>query len=460
MIALVPSWAHHYDEFWDAIKRRNLWFIKLRYGAVLMLLAFTLTSEFILGFTFSIPQLLALYSITFAILFYNIILHWIRKFLKCNPGQFNPLHFSLLQMVLDLTALGLLVHFTGGIESPLFLLFIFHMIIGSLILPGTVIYTLAVFVILLFNGLIFAEYYHHIPHHAITGLLTYPLFDNFKFIFSFGIIFAFVVIMSVVLANRIANQLYRMEQKLVESFNKLQTAETEKQKYIMGVVHEIKSPLSVVQSYLDIVLQKYLGPLDSKVESRLKRARARSVEAIQLINDVLKISRLRLLDEITVEEIDIFNLISSIIKKHSSIIEQKEIDIKLKEDEAKKYIINGDKLLLEMAFSNLVGNALKYIGDEGKVEVKITEIADEIYVSISDNGIGISQQDMQKIFKDFFRAANIKQKGYEGSGMGLSIVKQIVERHGGKISVESPSNIGNNRNPGSTFNLKFPVNRQ
>ncbi len=178
MISLVPAWAHHYDEFWDAIRRRNLWFIKLRYGAVAMLLFFLLTSEFFLGFTFTRTQIVALFAVNAAILVYNIVLHRVRRYLKCTPGQFNPLHFSLLQMVLDLSALLILVYFTGGIETPLFMLFVFHMIIGSLILPGVVIYPLAFVVVVLFYSMVALEYLGIIPHHAINGMLRFSLYNN------------------------------------------------------------------------------------------------------------------------------------------------------------------------------------------------------------------------------------------------------------------------------------------
>ncbi len=135
MVTLVPPWAHNYTEFWESIRRRNLWFIQMRYWSFLMLSGILLFSYFVLDVKYTDVQLISCFVISIVILLYNMILHRIRKYLKCEPGRFNPLHFSLLQMVLDLIALLLLVHFTGGIESPLYMLFVFHMIIGSLILP-------------------------------------------------------------------------------------------------------------------------------------------------------------------------------------------------------------------------------------------------------------------------------------------------------------------------------------
>ena len=92
MIRLVPYWATQYEAFWDAIRKRNMWFIKLRYGAVLMLTTLILASEFFLGFKFTQTQTLATSIITLSILVYNILLHVGKKHIKSIAGQFNPLH--------------------------------------------------------------------------------------------------------------------------------------------------------------------------------------------------------------------------------------------------------------------------------------------------------------------------------------------------------------------------------
>ena len=459
MISLVPSWANRYVEYWDAIRKRNLWLIKLRYGAVIMLFLFLISSEFILGLKFTRTQNFALVLIDISILFYNLILQYVRKFIKSVPGKFNPLHFSLLQMILDLTALGLIVYFTGTIETPLFMLFVFHMIIGSLILPEVVIYSVAVIVVAFFNILVFGEYYGIIPHQSIQGLLSFPLYNSIKFLIAYDVVFTFVIFISVFLANKIARQLYQIEQELIESIDKLNTAEIEKQKYIIGIVHEIKTPLSAVHSYLDVILKKFLGPLDKQVEERLSRAKVRSGEAIDMINDVLKISKLRLLDEISTEEVELHKIVVATIKKMAANIKAKHIMLNFIDGRTFKGIVKGDKFLLEIAFSNLIGNAVKYVGNNGLIEVALTNKQNEETITISDNGIGIPAQDLEKIFRDFYRASNIKEKSYEGTGLGLSVVKQIIERHNGSISVESPSHISSDNKPGAAFTITLPYSK-
>jgi len=456
MISLIPSYAHHYDEFWKSLRGRNLWFIKLRYGAVAMLLLVLFVSGFIINIKFSPVQHYAILLITFIILGYNIILHYLRRYVVPEPNRFNPIHHSLIQMILDIIALFLLVYFTGSIESPLFLLFVFHMIIGSLILPGVVVYAIAFCIAAVFTSLVLLEQNGILFHHSVAGFLNSPVYANFNYTISFTVFFVFLIFVIVLLTNRIARQLYTNEQQLVETIGKLNKAEEEKQKYIIGVVHELKSPIAAVQSYIDLILQNYLGPLSEKVGQKLKSARERSDEAIEMINDILKISRLRLKGEIITEIIDIKEILCSVLEKQKAGIEKKKLTIKLTDDRQIRTPIKGDKFLLEMAFSNILSNGVKYVNQEGLIVVLMTELNDGIYVNISDNGIGIPLSEKEKIFKDFYRASNIKNKGYEGTGLGLSIVKQIIVRHGGNVSFESPSEIGTEENPGTCFKIFLP----
>lgn len=456
MIRLIPSWASKYEAFWDAIRKRNMWFIRLRYGAVLMLTTLILSSEFFLGFKFTQTQTHAILVITVSILFYNVLLHVVKKHIKSIAEQFNPLHLSIIQMLLDFVALFLLVHFTGGIETPLFMLFVFHMIIGSLILPGSIIYTVATIVVLGFGGIVFSEYYHIIPHYSIQGFLNTHLYDEFNYVVSIFTIFGFTMFISVFLANGIAHQLYRMEQDLVESIDKLNTAEIEKQKYIVGIVHEIKTPLSAVHSYLNLILQKFLGPLNEKVEEKLIRASARSEEAINLINDVIKISRFKLFDQFVREEIQIEEVINELSNKHSFNAETKKIKLVFNDDRKIHTTLIGDKFLLTLAISNLIGNAIKFVDKDGTIEVNVEDDEKDVVISVCDDGIGIPEYEQNKIFKEFFKSSNIRKDEIEGTGIGLSIVKEIIEKHEGKISVESPSKLAGENKPGTCFKVQIP----
>lgn len=453
---LVPEWAHHYDEFWQAIRRRNLWLIKLRYGAVLLLLVFINFVQFVLRFDLSSYQFNALLSLSAVVLLYNIFLHWLRRFLKPQPYGFNPLHLSLLQMLFDLAAVVFLFRFTGGAETPICFISVFHIVIGSLILPGFVIYSIAGLVVLTFSLLIYFEYSSLITHYHISGLADTHLVFQSNYVLLFLMIFSFVIFTSVLIANWIAKQLYKREQQLYQSIDELNAAETQKQKYIVGIIHEIKTPLTAIQSYLDLVLQKFVGPLNEKVEEKLERAKIRTDEAIRLTNNILKISRMKLQDEIIKEEIDIKQVVDSLVANAAELVRQKDISIVVDDHRSRFIKFSGDKFLIEIAISNLISNAIKYVGSEGSIMISIDDNDNGILLKICDNGIGIPQKDRDKIFTQFYRASNITTNSFEGVGLGLSVVKEVVGKHNGTITFESPSSIGSLERPGTCFIVFLP----
>jgi signal transduction histidine kinase len=153
-----------------------------------------------------------------------------------------------------------------------------------------------------------------------------------------------------------ARQLYKREKELVDSMKKINTAEKEKQKYIMGIVHEIKTPIVAVASYIDIILQKFLGPIDEIVEEKLVRAKHRTDEGIQMINDVLNVSKLTLYDQFDEDEVDINEVVSGVLKRRKASAEAHLIKLNLKDIREAKEKFRGDKFLLDIAFSNLIGN--------------------------------------------------------------------------------------------------------
>lgn len=456
MMSMVPDWAREQKEFWETIRRRNLWFIKLRYIVVVMLSAFLFSTTVIFKINYTNTQLVAGVNIIASILFYNAILHRLRKYVLSDVNRFNPLYISLFQMILDLIALLLLVYYTGGIESPLYMQFVFLVIIGSLILPGTLVYTMAAVFILAFVAMTTLEYYQVIAHHSIEGLLNSPLYNNPQFTGAFLFTFAFMTFVSVYLANGMARQLYKREKDLVDSMKKINVAEKEKQKYIMGIVHEIKTPIVAVASYIDIILQKFLGPIDETVEEKLVRAKNRTDEGIQMINDVINVSKLTLYDQYDEEEIDIYDVVSGVIKRRSASADAHLMKLNLIDARAKKEIIKGDKFLLDIAISNLIGNSIKYGVDGGKVEMTIKSNNDNLIIEVCDDGVGIPENELPKIFKDFYRAVNVKKIVTEGSGLGLSVVKRIVERHGGSVKAESPSRMATKDHPGTCFTIRIP----
>lgn len=455
MIKLVPDWIDTNEEFWLSLKRRNLFFIKLRFVAIAMLIAFDYFYEMIIDIEFTEFQHDAIGLITLLLFIYNLSLFSIRKRIKNIRGRFNPLHLSLVQIIVDLSMLTLLIIFTGGIESPLYLFYIFHLIIGSFILPGVVIYTIASATIIAMAAITYFQYFAIIPHYCLKGIYKTELYNNPEYIITTLIFFSLTTMVTVYLTNRIANQLYLKEKKLYEALKEINDSELKKQKYIMGVVHEIKSPIAATKSIVSLIIDGFLGEVSPKIKEKLNRAIIRTTESLDMINNILRISRLRLLDDKTSEDVDISELIEEIIDLTKERVDEKNIELE-KTLKNKSRILKGDKVLLKLAFSNLIGNAIKYTPKNGIVLI-ICEFKNEyLTISIHDNGIGIPANEINRIFDNYFRAKNTNEKNQEGAGVGLSLVQEIVKQHRGTIKVESPSVIGTIKRPGTCFTVQLP----
>jgi signal transduction histidine kinase len=457
MLNLIPKHTYDYQQLWALIRKRNKWLIDLRYAAFFFLLSFLIISRYVLKLGYTDSQFEILTGIAGSILIYNIALYFVSNssLVSDSPEGLNPITLSLIQIQVDMLSLALIVYYTGGIESPFYIFYIFHMIIGSMILPGYIIYTIAAVVVVSFYCLSFAEYAGAIEHLSIAGLYSTPIYNNFDNVLIFASAFGIMMMVSVFLANSITSALYRREQDLKVTLDKLNNAEKIKQKYIMGVVHEIKTPIAAVQSYLDLILQKYTGPVPEKIEDKLAKARNRSEEAIEIINDILYISRLKLLDEIEKKKIDIFEILSNIAAKRKVLAKSKNITLTLSDERESKPEILGDTNLLDLAFSNLVGNSIKYTNNGGRVEIIIRNADEHTEIEVRDNGIGIPEDEHAKIFSEFYRATNVKHKIADGTGTGLSVVKQIIEQHDGKISFTSPSRLADSSGQGTSFVVKL-----
>ncbi len=455
MFKIIPDWCKHFDEFWASIRKRNLFFIRLRYLAVIALTLFGITADKIFSLKLSQTQSVAIFIIAAFLLVYNVAIHKFRNGIKSDAAEFNPVHLSILQMTIDLIILTLTVYFTGGIESPFLPFYIFHMIIGSLVLPSCIVYFSAVLVSLSVTAIALAEYGGSLRHYCLYGLFNAELYNHLPYVTITLATFYVTLFFSVFIANKIARQLYLQEEHLLKALNELRTSNERKQKYIMGVMHEIKSPIAASQSLADLISGGYLGEVPEKIKEKIERIKLRNNEAIEMINDILRISRIHLLEESELEEIDALELLEKEKEKVSAQATAKNISIKLVPPKGKPRKIKGDARVMSLALSNIFGNAIKYTPNGGKIEALTIFKQNYLEIRICDTGKGIPKEELEKVFTPFYRLKRDKGKT-EGSGLGLALVKEIINQHNGEILLESPSHLGNEENPGTCCLLRLP----
>ena len=197
--------------------------------------------------------------------------------------------------------------------------------------------------------------------------------------------------------------------------------------------HELKSPLAAVESYHQVILDGYAGEVTEKQKNMLLRSSERITALLNLIDNILDISRVES-GELKVEMLSLLDVANSSLENVRPLAEQKQIKLNVHLPE-RLPDINGTAVRLEQVFTNLLGNAVKFTDEGGTITLEMKEEADHIVTVVMDTGIGISAEELPRIFDDFFRGIRVTA---EGAGLGLAISKKIVEAHKGKMWVESP----------------------
>ncbi|HXB09662.1 MAG TPA: ATP-binding protein [Puia sp.] len=236
--------------------------------------------------------------------------------------------------------------------------------------------------------------------------------------------------------RRYETQLQRLNADLAKRAAELSASNAELERFAYIASHDLQEPLRMVSSFLQLLQKKYGGQLDSKADQYIHYAVDGAERMKALIMDLLEYSRVGTGKE-GFTGVDI----AVVIKEVGDIFREKIIAARARVDIGEMPVVAGDKVQLTQLFQNLISNALKYHSDTPPV-IRIRADEEPLHwrFSVEDNGIGIDSQFFDKIFIIFQRLHN--KTDYTGTGIGLAICKKIVERHGGRIWVESKQDHG------------------
>jgi two-component system phosphate regulon sensor histidine kinase PhoR len=234
------------------------------------------------------------------------------------------------------------------------------------------------------------------------------------------------------------------------TYQALEMVDRAKSEFVRMVTHELRSPLSAVQSMLRILEQGYVGPMTSKQQDLIQRSQRRVSFLLALVKDLLELAAGKM-EQLQAEKTEVVlnEIIAKVMELMRAGIEEKGLEVTV-EIAKEPLVLVGIEDGLERVFMNLVSNAVKYTPPGGSVGVRAWTENDEIRVEVSDTGIGIPKEALPRIFAEFYRAKNAKAIEMEGTGLGLAIARDVVEQHGGQISVKSA--VGE----GTTFHVILP----
>lgn len=226
-----------------------------------------------------------------------------------------------------------------------------------------------------------------------------------------------------------------------------------KNQFVSMVAHELKTPIAAVLGYIKIILDENISVSFEQQQDFLERSHIRLQSLLDLVNDLLDISRIELKSvQREIKEINIKEIIASVIEFLEFEFKKKGISVNV-EVEDNLPGISADYSEISRVITNLLSNAIKYNKDNGSVSIYVFTKGNYLVVGIKDTGIGIKEEDKVKLFNEFFRIKNKSTRGISGTGLGLSLVKRIVESYHGKIELESEYENG------STFTIYLPINK-
>jgi signal transduction histidine kinase len=237
---------------------------------------------------------------------------------------------------------------------------------------------------------------------------------------------------------------------ILQDISSLKELEQMKSDFIAMVAHELRAPIAVVEQQLSVILNRMAGELTGPQEELVSRAKERTRGVLNLIKDLLDLSKIEAGKMVQYKEpLVLQEVIQRVVELLKPEAEGKRIDLQF-QPLPQALWVSADRNSMEEVFTNLLSNAIKYTPEGGKVRVTLSEACGFVKAKVSDTGIGIKGEDLQRIFDKFYRVKSAETRRIIGTGLGLYIVKSIVDAHLGTISVESE--VGK----GTTFTLLFP----
>jgi len=237
--------------------------------------------------------------------------------------------------------------------------------------------------------------------------------------------------------KRLVDRLQRSNKLLFEANEELSQATQAKSEFLSHMSHELRTPLNIIIGFSELMIDKAMGEINDQQKQCFSDILDNSQHLLNLTNDVLDLSKIESGKmELKLENISLSKIIESLTRTMMPILTpmKQSLDVEIENDLPP---VHADTAKLKQVLFNLLSNATRFSPDRGKLKIEAVRKGDWCQVSVIDNGTGIKKEDQKRIFEPFCQLDNPPSREKDGTGLGLTLVKQIVEKHGGQIWVES-----------------------
>lgn len=244
--------------------------------------------------------------------------------------------------------------------------------------------------------------------------------------------------------NEMVQRVREADEQMAEEMKRTKEIDRMKSEFISVAAHQLRTPLSAIKWTLKMLIDGDIGALNPEQKTYLTQGYISNERIIKLVNDLLNVARIEegrfgyIFSHIHIED-----LIDGIVFDLEHTIKEKKIKFQFnRTDNASRPLVYLDPSKIRLVVQNLLDNAVKYTPEGGEVTINVKYSKIYLEIEVVDTGIGIPEDQKKKLFSKFFRASNAVKKQTEGTGLGMFIVKNIVEKHGGRIELESQENKG------------------
>jgi signal transduction histidine kinase len=228
------------------------------------------------------------------------------------------------------------------------------------------------------------------------------------------------------------------------------TIDTAKTEFVSLASHQLRTPLTAINWYTEMLLSGDVGKINKEQKKYLEEIYHGNQRMVDLVSALLNVSRIDLgTFAVEPEPTNLKSVAESVLLELEPMIQKKQLKISQKYSRGVTALMFDSKLI-RIIFQNLLSNSVKYTPEKGAVDVSVEVKDEKVRIVVADTGYGIPKDDQEKIFTKLYRADNIREKDADGTGLGLYIVKAIIEQSGGTISFVSEENKG------TTFHVTFP----
>lgn len=238
--------------------------------------------------------------------------------------------------------------------------------------------------------------------------------------------------------SRVNEEIFTYAKLKQQEIETLKKAEAFRREFIADISHELKTPIFAAQGFVHTLLDGAVK--DKNVRTKFLKKAAKSLDGLdRLVQDLLTISKMETgAISMEFEVFNIHKLVTEVFDQFESKAEKRELKLAFHEDCPKDLLVSADRQRIYQVMLNLISNALKYKKEgQGMVEVNLVDKNDKVFIYVKDNGTGIPSEHLKRIFERFYRVEKSRSKDKGGSGLGLSIVKHIIEAHNSQIKVAS-----------------------